>query len=242
MPELLAVIAIVLILISLLLPNLNSSREVARRAICLSQLHQHMLGGKAYSNDHSKLLPAMRESQKINGVTKQYTYADRLVLFNYISAYDVFYCPSQDINEYFNHSDPSQTPFFHGGVRLDYGVNHYGRPNSQTQNFFDTIGQHYDKPASPYASGTLRSDFVANQDAVCYSDGDADSSPWDIGGVSRGKKEWPLRHSFDYHAYKRHLGGYNAVGLDTSAVWRKGDVPSYEAWYLKRGRQNPYRP
>ncbi|MEX2213663.1 MAG: hypothetical protein WD768_06025 [Phycisphaeraceae bacterium] len=38
-PELLAVIAIVLILISLLLPTLSRSRDVARTAICASRLH-----------------------------------------------------------------------------------------------------------------------------------------------------------------------------------------------------------
>ena len=117
-PELLAVIAVILIIISLLLPNLNSSKEVARRSICMSQLHQHMVAARSYSVDR-KRLPAMREKEKINGVNKWYTYADRLVLFNYLSAYDVFYCPSQDVNKYFKRNDPRVPPLFNGSVRRE---------------------------------------------------------------------------------------------------------------------------
>ena len=241
-PELLAVIAIIIIIISLLLPNLNSSKEVARRSICLSQLHQHMVAAKSYSIDNTKMIPRMRGNQKINGVTKNYSYSDRLVLGGYLTAYEIFYCPSQDVNEYFKRNDPSVKGYIHGGIRLDYGVNHYGRGDGRRDLYFDTIGHHYDNQSSPWASGTLRTDFIANQDAVCYSDADGDSSPWDIGGAKRGTKTWPLHVSFEVHAYKRHLNGYNSVGVDTSATWRPANVPSYEAWYLRRGRANPFRP
>ncbi|MEX2216165.1 MAG: hypothetical protein WD768_18785 [Phycisphaeraceae bacterium] len=245
----LAVIAIILILISLLLPNLNSSREVARRAICLSQLHQHMVAARGYVNDRSKMLPDMTGAETINGVNKIYRYADRLVLFNYISAYDVFFCPSQDPDKLAKLSGgvevvPRIAPFYDGGTRLDYGINHYGRGDNKTDLYFDSLGDHYDNPNSPWASATLRPDFVGNQDAVCYSDADSNASPWDIGGNARGSKVWPLHASFETHAYKRHLGGYNAVGLDTSAQWRSSvnAVNPWEPWYIKRGRQNPNRP
>jgi len=241
-PEILAVVAIITIILSILLPSLGQSRDVTFSAICRSQLHQHMVAAKTYSIDNSRMLPLMRGNQKIKGVTKTYNYSDRLVLFNYLEAYEIFYCPAQDVNKYYKRSAPSVSPFFDGGIRLDYGINHYGRGDGRTDLYFDTLGQHYDNTNSPWASGTLRSNDVANQDAICYSDADGDSSPWDIGGAKRGQKVWPMQVSFEVHAYKRHLNGYNAVSLDTSAKWRPADKPSYQDWYLKRGASNPHRP
>lgn len=241
-PEILAVVAIVLIVISLLMPSFGQSRDVARSAVCRSQLHQHMVAAKSYSVDQKRMLPPMRQSDKIKGVTKTYSFSDRLVLLNYLAAYDIFYCPAQDVKKLYKRSDPTIKPFFDGGIRLDYGVNHYGRGDGRTDLYFDTLGQHYDNTTSPWGSGTLRADAVASQSAVCYSDADADSSPWDIGGAKRGTKTWPLEVSFEIHAYKRHMNGYNAVGLDASAQWRSAAIPGYEAWYLLRGKRNPHRP
>ena len=247
-PELLAVIAIVLILIALLLPNLNSSREVARRAICMSQMHQHMVAAKAYANEHKRLLPAMYEDETINGKKEKYHYGDRLVLMRYLPVRELFYCPSQDPNALAKMNGNSEVvprvaPFFAGNDRLDYGVNHYGRGDGKTDLYYETLGKHYENDDAKYTGGTLRPDFVANQDVVCYSDADANASPWDIGGKSRGSKVWPIQWSFENHAYKRHLGGYNTVGLDTSSVWHHPQESNpWEKWYIKRGRKNPYRP
>lgn len=242
MPEILAVVAIIMIILSILLPSLGQSKEVARSAICRSQLHHHMMAAKGYSIDNSRMLPLMRGNQKIKNVTKTYNYSDRLVLLNYLDAYEIFYCPSQDVKKYYKRSDASVSPFFDGGIRLDYGINHYGRGDGRTDLYYDTIGQHYDNTTSPWGSGTLRADWVANQEAICYADADGDSSPWDIGGAKRGQKVWPVQVSFEIHAYKRHLNGYNAASLDASAHWRPATKPSYEAWYLKRSRANPHRP
>jgi hypothetical protein len=188
------------------------------------------------------MMPLMRASQKIKNVTKTYSYSDRLVLFGYLPVYEVFYCPSQVVSALYNRSNPSQKGFFDGGIRLDYGINHYGRGDSKTDLYYDTLGQHFDNTASPWASGTLRGEDVANQSTVLYSDADADSSPWDIGGAKRGQKVWPLEVSFEIHAYKRHMHGYNAVSLDGSAKWRPADEPSYADWYIQRRRANPNRP
>ena len=247
-PELLAVIAIVLILIALLMPNLNSSREVARRAICMSQMHQHMVAAKTYSNDFNRFLPDMIGSHAIKGVTKNYNCSDRLVLLNYVPVRELFYCPSQDPSLLAKMSgttevSPRVAPFFDGTGRLDYGVNHYGRGDGKTDLYYDSLGDHAESPISNWAGSTLRADFVQNQDVVCYSDADANVSPWDIGANTRGQKVWPLRWSFENHAYKRHLGGYNTVGLDTSSVWHHPqETNPWEKWYIKRGRANPYRP
>ncbi len=55
-PEILAVVAIILIIISLLMPSLGQSREAARSAVCQSQLHQHMVAARTYCADQQRML------------------------------------------------------------------------------------------------------------------------------------------------------------------------------------------
>jgi len=55
--ELLAVIAIIVLLLSLLLPSLNTARELARRAVCASNLRNQYLGFVLYAGDFNDTLP-----------------------------------------------------------------------------------------------------------------------------------------------------------------------------------------
>ena len=55
--ELLVVIAIIAILASLILPALGRAREAARRAVCISNLHNIGLMIVAYANDERGVLP-----------------------------------------------------------------------------------------------------------------------------------------------------------------------------------------
>jgi prepilin-type N-terminal cleavage/methylation domain-containing protein len=55
--ELLVVISIIALLIGLLLPALASSREIARRTQCMSNLRQVSIGVNAYAVDHKDVLP-----------------------------------------------------------------------------------------------------------------------------------------------------------------------------------------
>lgn len=57
-PELLAVVAIVVILISLLMPTMQLIREQGRRVQCSSSLHQLMLGVTTYAAEHQNRMPA----------------------------------------------------------------------------------------------------------------------------------------------------------------------------------------
>ena len=56
--ELLVVIAIIAILASMLLPALSLAREQGRRAVCVSNLHQIMVGIHTYADDFEGRLPS----------------------------------------------------------------------------------------------------------------------------------------------------------------------------------------
>ncbi len=56
-PEMLAVVAIIMIIISILLPSLTRARITARRAICGSNLHQIAVAFRQYANENQRYYP-----------------------------------------------------------------------------------------------------------------------------------------------------------------------------------------
>jgi len=55
--ELLVVIAIISLLVSILLPSLKQAKELAKRTVCMSNIHQLSLGVTLYANDFDGWLP-----------------------------------------------------------------------------------------------------------------------------------------------------------------------------------------
>ena len=87
-PELLAVVALISILIAMLLPSMVRSKEIARRAVCASNLHQLGTGMLGYAAEASGRIPIgyIDGAQGSNyhmiwshAATKQYMMLGRLV-------------------------------------------------------------------------------------------------------------------------------------------------------------------
>ncbi len=114
--EVLVVVAIIALLVAILLPSLARAREMSRRSVCASNLHQQGVGFSAYSADNKANLPwtakfryALMEGLYYHNFPRPK--GDDWSTFNSGSLFprhvgrnaEVFYCPS---NSTFNASNP----------------------------------------------------------------------------------------------------------------------------------------
>lgn len=126
--ELLVVIAVIGILISLLLPSLGKSRELARRAVCLSNNKQIGLALFSYSRkNNSKLPPGNGTIGRGHGIDTTYSLSNRkpyglayLITQEYLSGAAVFYCPS------WTHPDKNYGVIDTDGSDIAFGPRRFG--------------------------------------------------------------------------------------------------------------------
>ncbi len=112
--ELLVVVAIIAVLISMLLPALNYARELAKRSVCRSNLHQIGLAMLMYGNENNDKPPAClyNSASRVDCVHFRSTFNSaygwgqwgkslwlwlKLIVPIYINEGKVFYCPSATI-------------------------------------------------------------------------------------------------------------------------------------------------
>lgn len=92
--ELLVVIGIISVLIAIIMPALQSAREAAKKASCLSNLHQIALMFRIYENDNAGWYPDRRTITPLalyyNGAPVDY----RAEVLPLMRDYNIFYCPS----------------------------------------------------------------------------------------------------------------------------------------------------
>ncbi len=65
--ELLVVISIIALLVSILLPSLNKARELARGAVCLTNVRRLAMAGRFYLTDNGGLFPPVRLKYNTDG-------------------------------------------------------------------------------------------------------------------------------------------------------------------------------
>ena len=140
--ELLVVIAILALLLAILTPSLKRARELTRRAICSSNLHQQCTGVMLYAGTYNNSLPPINEQQHnwvgFHHYTRWFRHTEparEWWNFGYlwkagiIEDGRVFFCPSQrhEAFVYESHDRPGEPfPAFwpaNPGVRVSYNFN-----------------------------------------------------------------------------------------------------------------------
>ncbi len=136
--ELLVVIAIIALLASLLLPALSRAKEAARKATCISNLRQLALGTTLYAQEYNDTFPGVWDGSVGGGRdsgTNGWIFfigfgrptvfnAALGVLFPYVSATNVFECPSDRVHSGDSYalnallSRETETRGFHAGIGL----------------------------------------------------------------------------------------------------------------------------
>ena len=94
--ELLVVVAIIALLVSILLPSLNRAKELAKRVVCASNLHNVTLAYGFYAYEYNDCLPVgYRDTKQFNYLVWQGRFAmfGYLYLANLMPEPKVFYCP-----------------------------------------------------------------------------------------------------------------------------------------------------
>lgn len=95
--ELLAVIAIIGILASLLLPVLEKSRSKARMSSCMNRLKQLYLCSYQYSSDHKDTIIPARLPKTVYGDTTETYWSHILYRNDYNRNNHLLYCPEIDV-------------------------------------------------------------------------------------------------------------------------------------------------
>ena len=244
--ELLVVVSIIALLLLLLSPTIQLITEHRAKVTCLRNLQSQHVAAMQYANDFNGYLVAIHPSS-----SPKTSYSDELIKYLEYND-DAFRCPS--VLDLSLDLDSANLKI------LNYGINHYGRPDTK-----NGVSPYHKSMATPYIM--IRE--IANTDVIYLADADYDESPEDIGGVSRGTWEWPVRHSFQEDAWNRHMGrrdpvlprngtgkhdriqymtafanndeelkniwgGYNAISLAGSGLWRRGYPASNRAWFIKK--------
>jgi prepilin-type processing-associated H-X9-DG protein/prepilin-type N-terminal cleavage/methylation domain-containing protein len=201
--ELLVVVGVLALLASLLLPALSKARASARRAKCISNLHQLGLAVQMYWDDH-------------NGDCFRYgpvhTNGGLLYWFGWIDGPGV---PEGDRR--FDPAAGALWPYYEGrGVDLcpsfDYSAPHY-KPKARGASYGYGYNLHLSAPGTrpPVNTGqfTNASDLVVFADAAQVNDFQAPASP-----TNPMLEEWYYVNRYEPTAHFRHRGRANALFAD----------------------------
>lgn len=89
--ELIVVIATIGILITLLVPSLQKSRERAMQSVCMSNQKQCGIAFVSYAKDYNSKICMFNEAASAN---YQEYWSGHLLAYNYLTGYTVYKCPS----------------------------------------------------------------------------------------------------------------------------------------------------
>ena len=197
--ELLVVVSIIALLLMLLSPTIQSITEQVQVVNCLRNLKQIHQTAMQYCDDNNGWLIRLRNyfdnSQGAQKAINKKTFFSHNLARTYLeNNYAIFSCPTV-------HDRNLELAAEHEAV-LDYGINHYGRPEvhghgNPHPRYWHSFGNH---------KWPIRREWVEDATVIYFADADYFDSPHDIGGVTTGYWWWPMRNSFSREAWNRHMG------------------------------------
>lgn len=213
--ELLVVIGIIALLISILLPSLNSARESARAIACSANLRQIGIAHSMYQSDNKGRCLSLLMVQAVGGITDRtnYWWYNTLRNGNYLKTDKVFLCPSEQLAKFDNGSSQS------------YGINATFVGNSQST----TDGQ------SPCTNAARLSRMTNANNCVVFTETVPDSEFAALSGRNNSVKvsSWALKFvpgdndkitsTDNFPVSLRHRGKANVCFLDGRVETIKGD-------------------
>ena len=98
--ELLVVVSIIALLVSILLPALGKARQIAKRTICTSNVHQIGLTMMYYTNDNNDTYMFYNDNAGMSNppVTNRLWY-EKLISGEYLNSTEILTCPSHKLDD-----------------------------------------------------------------------------------------------------------------------------------------------
>jgi len=224
-PEMLAVIAVIVIILSILLPSLSKAKLAAQAAICRSNLHQQAIALRVYVNESRGYLPGAHTGP---GAAEQVMIWMPRIRRYVDNAVEIFNCPNAKTDYLWKKVYGSGLParygyeaneqrVANGSGRFNYGINDWGINETWVlpAGKHLGLGNHIDRSDNPgWEWGEIKavrvkapSNMVAIGDSIEDGVWDAVMDPSDRTSY---QNEYPGN---------RHFGGLNIAFVDCHVEW-----------------------
>jgi len=213
--ELLVVIAIIAILAAILFPVFGRARENARRASCISNLHQIGLGFMQYTQDYDERLPYGKindtEGNAIEGTQWNTS------IQPYLKSTQVLRCPSDAVDR--------TTSYAENGFLAKEP-----KPESDSEHSpwdYTQFMPHSLAGIQSTSTVILMSEVAEKKpNGTIQTANYIHAHHWQVPGYSAYPGKWPSADNdpkifAQDLAFDRHLGGFNAGFVDGHAKWMK---------------------